>query len=135
MVLWCSPLSPLTGLAGLGPGRYQVLVPRTCWTWLISPQSSCPGGRLMSPKHSLSDQTLHSFNTSPARRWGCRWPVSTCPVSLPLCPAARVAPCVLTFVSFCASAPASPMALVAPPSLILFSADPSLKACSYITSS
>lgn len=83
------------------------------------------------PKAQPLRSDLAFFHTSPAWRWGCQWPVSTSLASLPLYPAAGVAPCVLIFVSFCASAPASPMAQVAPSSLLLFSADPSLKPCSY----
>lgn len=30
----------------------------TSWARLFCPQSSCPGGRLLSPKHSSSDQTF-----------------------------------------------------------------------------
>lgn len=57
-------------------------------------------------------------------------------ISLHLCPPAQVTPCVLTFMPLSALAPASPMAQSTLPSpLLLFSADPSLKACPQTASS
>lgn len=123
------------GPARLRPVRYQVLVPRT---WLSSlallfcPQSSYPGGRLISPKHSPSDQTFTPcpsplptalIQTTPA---SLRLPgvfqlfLFTCAHQLGFSLVS------LTFVSVHLSLPVRWLRF---PHLLLFSIDPSLKAC------
>ena len=131
-------MSLTLGPAGLGPGRY-LFGTQTSLTWLISPQSSCPGGRLTSPKHTSSDHVHTSpsplptafMRTSLAQSGGCRWPVSPCAVSLPPGPPAQVAPGVLS--PLCLSVHLS-LPVLWPDGPSVSSSDPSLKACFHTAS-